>query len=64
MEQLTKSKKIDLLSKIRSIDIFGKPVTLNIDGHNSVNSLWGSLVTVFILVIWFAYSISRFVFLI
>lgn len=59
-KKIGKRKHVGLLSRIRGIDMFGKPVLLNINGEETVNTLWGSFMTVCCLVVLAAYIGIRF----
>lgn len=62
--RLGRYKKVGVFSKIRNLDMFGRPVQMNLNGHEHVNTLWGSCVTFMVISVIVAYAVVRFLFLI
>ena len=46
---------------VKSIDIFGEPISFEIDGRSSSRSYLGALLSLVTTVITFSYAVSRFI---
>lgn len=50
-----KSKRF-LVNTFKEVDLFGKPVTLLIDGQESITSIPGAIVSIFLIIVLLGYS--------
>jgi len=53
-------KQISLKEKALSLDRFAYPVTLNVNGHTEIRSLFGSFMTVVFFIILSTYALQKF----
>jgi hypothetical protein len=58
-----KKKRVSLKKLLKfgleTIDLFGVPVKLNFNGMNKIKTTPGSIVTIFVAIILFAYSVMK-----